>query len=100
MIPRAALRWLEWLLPLVGLVLLGVWFKTDSESRAFQAEASKRLEASLRESELIGPPLLHPAPRPRPPRALEQGGLGRLQIPPPRISAIVAPGTGGGVPQR
>ncbi len=94
MIPRAALRWLEWLLTLVGLVLLGVWFKTDSESRAFQAEASKRLEASLRESELIGPPLLDPARRPRRARALEQGVLGRLEIPRLRISAIVAEGTG------
>ena len=93
MISRSALRWLEWGLTLAGLVLLGVWFKTDSETRAFQADASKHLEDHLRESEFVGPPgagVIRDAPRAL---ALEKGVLGRLDIPRLKISAMVVEGT-------
>ena len=93
MISRSALQWLERGLTLAGLVLLGVWFKTDSETRAFQADASKRLAAGLRESEFEGPPA-EGATRSEPRAlALEMGVLGRLDIPRLRISAMVAEGT-------
>lgn len=93
MISRSSLHWLERGLALIGLVLLAVWFKSDSETRAFQAEASKRLEVALREADFVGPPLAGAArPTPRP-LALEKGVLGRLDIPRLKISAIVAEGT-------
>ncbi len=93
MISRTALRWLEGGLTFLGLVLLAVWFKNDSESRAYQAEASKRLEIALHEAELVGPPAAsatRSAPRAL---ALEKGVIGRLEIPRLKISAIVAEGT-------
>jgi sortase A len=93
MISRSALSWLERGLTLLGLVLLAVWFKNDSESRAFQAEASKRLAIALRETEFVGPPASSATPlAPRVP-ALEKGVIGRLEIPRLGISAIVAEGT-------
>jgi sortase A len=93
MISRSSLHWLERGLALIGLVLLAVWFKSDSETRAFQAEASKRLEVALREADFVGPPLASAARSMPRPLALEQGVLGRLDIPRLKISAIVAEGT-------
>lgn len=93
MISRSAIHWLERGLTLLGLVLLAVWFKNDSESRAFQAEASKRLENALREEEFAGPPAASATPRSPRMIGLEKGVLGRLEIPRLKISAIVAEGT-------
>jgi sortase A len=69
----------------VGLLLLGVWVKTWSESRDFQAGEAKRFEAGLREAPLVGPPAV-------PPLELEKGVLGRIEIPRLGISAMVAEG--------
>ena len=93
MTSRSTLRWIERGLFIVGLVLLAVWYKVDHESRAFQDAATKRLDAALRETALLGPrpsDSTHPA---RLPVALEKGVLGRLEIPRLHISAIVAEGT-------
>jgi sortase A len=93
MISRTALRWLEGGLTFLGLVLLALWFKNDSESRAYQAEASKRLEIALHEAELVGPPTATATRRAPRALALEKGVLGRLEIPRLKISAMVAEGT-------
>ena len=93
MISRSALHWLERGLTILGLLLLGAWFKSDSETRAFQADASRRLDAALRETAFAGPPAAGVTRRPPLPVTLEKGVLGRLDIPRLNISAIVAEGT-------
>jgi sortase A len=82
---RPALLWIERGLIVVGLVLLGIWVKTWSESRAYQARESKRFEAELRETDRVGP-------QAAPPLKLEKGVLGRIEIPRLGISAMVAEG--------
>jgi sortase A len=87
------LRWIERGLLIVGLVLLAVWFKIDRDERAFQATATKGLEAALREGAIVGPPAPGAAPAGTRSIALEKGVLGRLEIPRLKISAMVAEGT-------
>lgn len=88
-----ALRWLERGLIVLGLALLALWLKNESDSRAFQASESKRLEAGLRETGLMGPPPPDSGSRAKRPLGLEKGVLGRLEIPRLGISAMVAEGT-------
>jgi sortase A len=90
---RPALRWLERGLIVLGLALLALWLKNESDSRAFQVAESKRLEAALHESGLMGPPLPDTGSRAKRPLGLEKGVLGRLEIPRLGISAMVAEGT-------
>ena len=93
MTARPALLWIERGLVVVGLALLGVWVKTWYESRAFQARESKRFEAELRDTSLVGPPAA-------PVLELEKGVLGRIEIPRLGISAMVAEGAGRGLLRR
>ena len=93
MFARSALQWLERGLIVLGLALLALWLKNESDSRAFQGSESRRLEAALREKELVGPPPPGAASPAMRPIALERGVLGRLEIPRLGISAMVAEGT-------
>jgi sortase A len=90
---RASLQWLERGLLVLGLALLALWLRNESDSRAFQASESKRLEAALREVDLVGPPAPGSGSRSKRPLTLEKGVLGRLEIPRLGISAMVAEGT-------
>jgi len=92
MIRHSAWRWAERALLAIGLVLLAIWFKNNREAAGFQAAASRRLGAALAENELVGPPAPGAA-RPRRTIALEQGVLGRIEIPRLGIHAVVAEGT-------
>jgi sortase A len=94
------LRWLQRGLLALGILLLGLWYKSDLESRVFQSVESNKLEAALRQAEsgrsentasnaaFIGPSAsrtlaLQPAPG---------AALGRIEIPRLRITAIIAEG--------
>jgi sortase A len=93
---RVAFRWLESLLLLVGLLLVGLWFKNDTEARAFLAAESKKLAAAQREANVAGP---HAQWSPKTgktawmPVTLASGVFGRIEIPRLGISALIAEGT-------
>jgi sortase A len=94
MFARSVLLWLERGLVVLGLALLALWLKNEWDSRAFQASESKRLEAALRDTGFVGPPLPATGSGAKRPLELEKGVLGRLEIPRLKISAMVAEGTG------
>jgi len=94
------LRWLQRGLLALGLILLGLWYKSDLESRKFQSVESNKLDAALREAEsgpsknaVTNAAFIGPA-APRTPRreTAQAVVLGRIEIPRLRITAIVAEG--------
>jgi sortase A len=78
---RASLRWLERILLILGLLLVGLWFKGSGEARAFRSAETKKLEAAR-----AGAGTWCPA-------RLESGVFGRIEIPRLGISALIAEGT-------
>jgi len=82
MTTRAALRWPERIFFIFGLLLLGLWFKNNSEARTFHSAETKKLEAAR----LVEGPWC--------PAQLESGVFGRIEIPRLGISALIAEGTG------
>jgi len=94
---RHRFHWLQWGLLLSGVLLLGLWSRTELVSRVFQAAEAAELEASLSQG---ATDLAVVAVRPglgvhgsaTEVLARRPGVLGRLEIPRLRISAIVAEG--------
>jgi sortase A len=98
---RLRFRWLEGGCLVLGLLLVGLWSMTYVESRRFQSAESKRFAAALREAEsgrsygvssnaaFIGPPASGAARQP----TVEEGVLGRIEIPRLRVAAMVAEGS-------
>jgi sortase A len=78
-----SLRWLERILLILGFLLVGLWFKSNSEARAFRSAETKKLEAVRAGAEKA----------PWCPERLESGVFGRIEIPRLRISALIAEGT-------
>ena len=66
---RAALRWPERIFLIFGLLLVGLWFKNNSEARAFRSAETKKLEAAR----LSNAPWC--------PASLASGVFGRIEIP-------------------
>jgi len=93
-VPRSStFRWIERGLLVAGIGLLAVWFVNDRQTRAFQSAATRRFDAALRQTAIVGPPAPGAPPRATRPIVLEKGVLGRLEIPRLKISAMVAEGT-------
>src|SRR5690349_8421211 len=88
---RVSLRWLERILLVVGLLFLGVWFKNDTEARAFSSTESKKLRAA--HAQLVGSPASRTSKKAWLPETLESGVFGRIEIPRLGISALIAEGT-------
>ena len=90
---RIAIRWLEKALFISGLLLLGLWFKNDSEARAFRSAETKKLEAIQLRGDLTEGPAGWLSNKPWRPARLESGVFGRIEIPRLGISALIAEGT-------
>jgi len=90
---RAALRWLERTLLAGGLVLTTLWFKNDSDARAFRYTETRKLEAARMDLELTGMPGPGASGKAWCPDRLESGVFGRIEIPRLGISALIAEGT-------
>ncbi len=90
-----ALRWPEKILIIIGLMLIGLWFKHDTEARVFRTAETERFESArlggMRTDAPAPEPLL--AKEPWSPVTLESGVFGRLEIPRLGISALIAEGT-------
>ena len=92
--PRARLRWLERGLFTLGLLLMGLWFKNETEARASHAAEAKRLEAAPLPGAFAGAPGESLSNGPWCPESLPSGVFGRLEIPRLGISALIAEGAG------
>jgi len=93
MTEQTPLRWLERILLVAGLVLLGLWFKNDTEARAFRSVETMKLEVARRQAESVGSPALRPSTEAWLPATLESGVFGRIEIPRLGISALIGEGT-------
>ena len=92
--PRARLRWLERGLFTLGLLLMGLWFKNETEARASHSAEAKKVEAAQLPGVSAGAPGESLSKEPWCPATLESGVFGRLEIPRLGISALIAEGTG------
>ena len=91
---QVSLRWLERGLFILGLLLIGVWFKGDLEARSFRFTETEKLEAARRSDKFADVPVRRGSKEPWCPRTLESGVFGRIEIPRLGISALIAEGTG------
>jgi len=91
--PRASLRWFERGLLTLGLLLMGLWFKNETEARASHSAEAKKLEAARLGSAFTDAPGEALSKEWRPER-LAPGVFGRIQIPRLGISALITEGTG------
>ncbi|OFW16150.1 MAG: hypothetical protein A3F70_02705 [Acidobacteria bacterium RIFCSPLOWO2_12_FULL_67_14] len=86
---RRVLRWLERMLVVVGVVLLGYCGYVSLESWLYQRVANRELEVAM-----VGPPAAVPSPSRALPRIPQQGELiGRIEIPRLGLSAVIRAGT-------
>ena len=90
---RTSLQWLERVLLVLGLVLIGLWFKNDTEARAFRSVESKRLESARMGGGIFVASSNPRSREPWSPEKLESGVFGRIEIPRLGISALIAEGT-------
>lgn len=79
-------RWLERLLLVVGLALIGYYVYVQVETRLYQAMENRELDAILSSA----PPA---APLPRRPQPAQGEMLGRIEIPRLDVSAVIRAGT-------
>jgi sortase A len=92
--PRGSLRWPEAILFILGLLLIGLWFRKDTEARGFREAEVKRLEAAmLAQESSSGAPERWLSKEPWCPPTLERGVFGHIEIPRLGISALIAEGT-------
>lgn len=91
---RASLRWLERTLFILGLLLVGQWFKNDTEARASRSAETKTLEMARLGGEFTDAPARLPSKEPWCPTTLDRGVFGRIEIPRLGISALIAEGSG------
>ena len=88
---RASLRWVERILLVLGLVLIGLWFKNNTEARASRSAATRKLEGAR----LVGgtdTSARRLSKEPWFPEKLASGVFARIEIPRLGISALIAEG--------
>jgi sortase A len=90
---RASLRWLQRILLILGLLLIGLWFKNGTQARAFRSVETRKLETTRLGGEFTEASAGSISKRPWCPVTLESGVFGRIAIPRLRISALIAEGT-------
>ena len=93
-IPRPRLRWLERGLLILGLLLMGLWFKNETEARASHSAEAKTLEAAQPPGASAAASGEALSKEPWCPEALPSGVFGRIEIPRLGISALIAEGAG------
>jgi sortase A len=90
---RASLRWLERILVILGLVLIGLWFKNDTQARVFRSGEAMKLEALRARGDFAKSPGRDFSKESWSPITLESGVFGRIEIPRLGMSALIAEGT-------
>jgi LPXTG-site transpeptidase (sortase) family protein len=95
---RIARRWAERSLVVLGLLLFGLWFRNNTEARAFRSTESQKLvtvrvDAAQVSADLSASPAARRSREPWCPPTLESGVFGRITIPRLGISALIAEGT-------
>jgi sortase A len=93
MLPRVSLRWFEKGLLTLGLLLMGLWFKNETDARASHSAEAKKLEATRLGGAFSDAPGETLSKEWRP-ETLARGVFGRIQIPRLGISALITEGTG------
>ena len=90
---RPSRRWPERVLFVLGFLLIGLWFKHDTEARAFRSAETPKLDAERMRGAFVAATTQEPSKEPWCPRTLESGVFGRIEIPRLGISALIAEGT-------
>jgi len=90
--PRPSLRWFERGLLTLGLLLMGLWFKNETDARASRSADAKKLEAARLGGASTDAPAETLSKEWRPEK-LAPGVFGRIQIPRLGISALITEGT-------
>jgi sortase A len=88
--PRRLLRWLERLLLLLGLVLIGYWSYVTAEAALYQRLENRELDAILHARPAPASEASVATARPRPATG---STIGRLEIPRLGVSVVVRAGT-------
>ncbi len=91
---RAPLRWPERILITLGFLLIGLWFKFDSEARANRSAETKKFEAARSSEAFSDAPAVWRAEEQWCPARLAHGEFGRIEIRRLGISALIAEGAG------
>ena len=90
---RVSLRWFERGLLTLGLLLMGSWFKNETDARASHSAEAKKLDATRLRGAFSDTPGEALSKEWRP-ETLARGVFGRIQIPRLGISALITEGTG------
>jgi len=93
MLRRVSLRWFERGLLTLGLLLMGLWFKNETDARASHSAGAKKLETARLDGASSDAPDEALTKEWRP-ETLARGVFGRIQIPRLGISALITEGTG------
>lgn len=91
---RRSLRWPERILIILGFLLIGLWFKYDTEARAFRSAERRTLDAVTRDGAFSDETAVWLAEVPWCPTRLDSGVFGRIEIRRLGISAPIAEGAG------
>lgn len=94
MTPRTSLRWVERILIILGVLLIGLWFRNDTQARAVRSAETKRIAVVHQPGALSDAAAVWPAEEPWCPPRLESGVFGRIELRRLGISALIAEGSG------
>lgn len=89
---RTSLRWPERALIILGFLLIGLWFKYDTEARALRSAESRTLDAVPQVGAFSDAPAIWLAEAPWCPTRLDSGVFGRLEVRRLGISALISEG--------
>ena len=92
MLPRVPRRWLERGLFALGLLMIGLSFRNETEARASHSAEMKQLEAARLGGGVADATAPWFSREPWCPPTLERGVFGRIEIPRLGISALIAEG--------
>src|SRR5688500_7915283 len=86
-------RWLERILVIVGVLLVGSWAKLQADAKGFESSETRKLEAAREVQRSLPSPRLALSGGRRT-LQLDSGVLGRIEIPRLGISALITEGVG------
>ena len=92
MVQRVSRRWLERILFIAGLLLIGLWFRNDTEARASRSAETKKVNTARPDGEFADAPARGLSKELWCPETLDRGVFGRIEIPRLGISAPIAEG--------
>jgi LPXTG-site transpeptidase (sortase) family protein len=91
-VPRVPLRWLERGLFILGLLMMGLWFRNETEARASHSAGTRQLEAARLGGGVADAPAPGVSKEPWFPEKLARGVFARIEIPRLGISALITEG--------